>query len=150
MVAHRCPPENPEGPGWCWHQCRGPRVWSIIRATMEHTVLIVDDHAEFRASARALLEADGFVVAGEAADGASAIATAGALRPTIVLLDIALPDTDGFAVAESLALLEVPPAVILTSSRERSSYGRRVAGSPVCGFVPKRALSGASIRALLP
>lgn len=150
MVAHRCPPENPEGPGWCWHQCRGPRVRRIIRATMEHTVLIVDDHAEFRASARALLEADGFMVVGEAADGAGAIAAAGMLHPTIVLLDIALPDTDGFAVADTLACHDAPPAVILTSSRERSAYGRRIDGSLVRGFVPKRALSGASIRALLP
>ena len=116
---------------------------------MSRTVLIVDDHAEFRASARALLEADGFVAAGEAVDGAQAVAMAAALRPAIVLLDIALPDIDGFAVAVRLADTDQPPDVILVSSRERAVYGRRIDRAPVRGFVPKRALSGAAIRALL-
>jgi DNA-binding NarL/FixJ family response regulator len=116
---------------------------------MERTVLIVDDHAEFRASARALLEADGYVVAGEAADGAEGIAMAASLRPAIVLLDVALPDTDGFAVASELAAGTHPPAVILVSSRERAAYGRRIDRAPVRGFVPKRALSGAAIGALV-
>jgi DNA-binding NarL/FixJ family response regulator len=116
---------------------------------MERTVLIVDDHAEFRASARALLEADGYVITGEAADGAEGLALARDLRPAIVLLDIALPDTDGFAVADRLAEAADPPAVILVSSRERAVYGRRIEQAPVRGFVPKRALSGAAIGALL-
>jgi DNA-binding NarL/FixJ family response regulator len=120
----------------------------IIRP-MSRTVLIVDDHAEFRASARALLEADGFVVAGEAVDGAQAVAMAASLRPAIVLLDIALPDIDGFAVAVRLADTDEPPDVILVSSRERAVYGRRIDRAPVRGFVPKRALSGAAIGALL-
>ena len=115
---------------------------------MEHTVLIVDDHAGFRASARALLEADGYVVAGEAADGAEAVAAVDALQPAIVLLDIALPGIDGFAVAALLAASAQPPAVILVSSRERSVYGRRIDAAPVRGFLPKRALSGAAIREL--
>jgi DNA-binding NarL/FixJ family response regulator len=116
---------------------------------MERTVLIVDDHPGFRASARALLEADGYVVAGEAADGAEAVAAAGALQPEIVLLDVALPDLDGFAVAVLLAALGRPPQVILVSSRERSVYGRRIDAAPVRGFLPKRALSGAAIRELV-
>lgn len=116
---------------------------------MERTVLIVDDHAEFRASARALLEADGYVVTGEAADGAAGVAMATTLRPAIVLLDIALPDTDGFAVADALAAGPHPPAVILVSSRERAVYGRRIDRAPVRGFVPKRSLSGAAIGGLL-
>lgn len=116
---------------------------------MERTVLIVDDHAEFRASARALLEADGWTIAGEAADGADGLVQARALRPAVVLLDIALPDTDGFAVAEGLAGGAEPPAVILVSSRERAVYGRRIDRAPVRGFLPKRSLSGAAVEALL-
>jgi DNA-binding NarL/FixJ family response regulator len=113
------------------------------------TVLIVDDHAEFRASARALLEADGYVVAGEAEDGASAVRLAAQLRPSIVLLDIALPDTDGFAVAEALAGGPHAPAVVLISSRDRSVYGRRIETARVRGFLPKRLLSGAALGALV-
>ena len=70
---------------------------------MRRTVLIVDDHEAFRQSASALLEAEGFDVVGQAADGPEAIAEAERLRPEVVLLDIQLPDLDGFAVAERLA-----------------------------------------------
>ena len=66
---------------------------------MALTVLIVDDHPSFRASARVLLEAEGFDVIGEAADGTSGIAEARRLRPDLVLLDVQLPDIDGFDVA---------------------------------------------------
>ena len=69
------------------------------------TLLIVDDHAGFRSSARALLEADGrLVVVGEAGTGTEAVTAVHRLRPDIVLLDIALPDIDGFAVCESIML----------------------------------------------
>ena len=65
-------------------------------------VLIVDDHPGFRSFARAMLEAEGFDVVGEAPDGAAALAAVRALAPEIVLLDVALPDMDGFAVCEAL------------------------------------------------
>ena len=63
------------------------------------TVLIVDDHPSFRATARALLESEGFEVVGEAEDGGSALQRAEELHPEIVLLDVQLPDIDGFEVA---------------------------------------------------
>ena len=113
------------------------------------TVLIVDDHAGFRSSARALLEAEGFAVVGEATDGASALALTRALDPELVLLDVALPDMDGFAVCE--ALLEEEgrgPAVILTSSRDVSSYRRRLERSRARGFIPKSELSGPTLAEL--
>ncbi len=119
---------------------------------MRQTVLIVDDHAEFRSLVRALLEADGFEVLGEAADGESALAAAAAasLRPGLVLLDIQLPDVDGFEVAAQLAAWADPPAVVLTSSRTASSYRRRLAESPVSGFILKGELSGEALAALVP
>ena len=86
------------------------------------TVLIVDDHAAFRAGARALLEVDGFDVVGEAADGESAIEQARRLRPEVVLLDVQLPGIDGFAVAERLAAEPFAPAVVLISSRARGAF----------------------------
>jgi DNA-binding NarL/FixJ family response regulator len=113
------------------------------------SVLIVDDHAEFREAASALLEAEGFTVVGSAADGDAAIAAAKRLRPQVVLLDVQLPGLDGFGVAELLACTFEPPAVVLISSREAVAYGRRLETAPVRGFIPKRALSGAALAALV-
>jgi DNA-binding NarL/FixJ family response regulator len=116
---------------------------------MRRTVLIVDDHEAFRESAAALLEAEGFAVVGEAADGGSAIAQAERLRPEVVLLDIQLPDLDGFAVAERLASGSDPPIVVLISSREAAAYGPRLGAAVAQGFLPKRELSGAALAALV-
>jgi DNA-binding NarL/FixJ family response regulator len=112
------------------------------------TVLIVDDHADFRAFARALLEASGYEVVGEAHDGASALAAAHALRPGLVLLDVQLPDVDGFAVCERLAEDDGAPVVVLTSSRDASSFRRRLGDSSARGFIAKAELSGAGLAAL--
>ena len=114
-----------------------------------NTILIVDDHPSFRVQARALLEADGYTVVGEAVDGASGLAAARSIRPDLVLLDIGLPDVAGFDVARELAVDGPPPLVVLTSSREASSYGPRLTSSRVLGFIAKDELSGAAIRALV-
>jgi DNA-binding NarL/FixJ family response regulator len=113
------------------------------------TLLIVDDHADFRESARALLEAQGFDVVGEAADGKQAIGEVKRLRPEVVLLDVQLPDVDGFAVAERLAAEGGGATVVLISSREADAYGPRLDGSPAKGFIPKHMLSGEALAALL-
>lgn len=116
---------------------------------MSRTVLIVDDHEGFRTSARAMLEADGFQVIGEAASGADAIMAAGRLRPGVVLLDIRLPDLDGFAVAQRLAGLPAPPEVVLVSSRDATAWGPQLHKCPVRGFLAKSDLTGAALRHLL-
>ncbi len=116
---------------------------------MPLTVLIVDDHAAFRMSARALLEADGFEIVGEAASGPEAISEVERLRPQVVLLDIQLPGDDGFAVAEQLASVCGAPAVVLISSREAAAYGTRLTHAHARGFIPKRALSGEAIAGLV-
>jgi DNA-binding NarL/FixJ family response regulator len=113
------------------------------------TVLIVDDHGPFRVHARAILEADGFTVVGESDTGLAGLAAARSLKPHLVLLDIGLPDVEGFEVARVLAVDGPPPFVVLTSSREASAYGPRLASSRVLGFIPKDELSGAAIRALV-
>ena len=113
------------------------------------SVLIVDDHEEFRRSARALMEASGYTVVGEAGDGDEAIAEAERLRPEVVLLDIQLPGIDGFAVAERLASSAHPPAVVLISSRDARSYGPRLARAPARGFVSKADLSGEALSSLV-
>ncbi len=113
------------------------------------TVLIVDDHAGFRAFARGLLQREGFDVVGEAADGGSALVAAAALLPQVVLVDVQLPDFDGFEVARRLAEWRSPPAVVLISSRDASSYRRRLAETPARGFIPKSELSAAALAPLV-
>jgi len=111
------------------------------------TVLIVDDHARFRAAARALLEEAGFDVAGEAGDGASALVAATQLSPEIILLDVHLPDLDGFAVAERLVAGGIGSPLVLTSSRDVSSFRRRLAANPDWAFIAKSDLSGEAVAA---
>jgi DNA-binding NarL/FixJ family response regulator len=123
----------------------------VSRATISPvaaTILIVDDHAGFRSYARALLVAEGFDVVGEATDGASALALAQSLAPEVVLLDVALPDMDGFAVCKALLEDGRGPAVVLTSSRDVSAYRRRLEQSRARGFIAKSELSGPALAAL--
>ncbi len=116
---------------------------------MATTVLIVDDHAGFRRMARRVLEEAGFDVVGEAANGEGAMSSVAALRPSLVLLDVQLPDLDGFVVAQRLAESGAGAAVILTSSRSASDYGARLARASAIGFIAKAELSGAAVVKLL-
>lgn len=116
---------------------------------MATSILIVDDHPSFRAVARRLLEAEGYVVVGEAEDGAAAIAAVRALRPEIVLLDVHLPDTNGFDVAAELTAAGPAPVVVLVSSHESADFGPLVSRSGARGFVSKGDLSGAALSALV-
>ena len=113
------------------------------------TIVVVDDHPTFRATARVLLEAEGFDVVGEAEDGASALEQIAALRPEVVLLDVQLPDIDGFEVAARLQRNGEQSQIVLTSSRDAADFGPLVERSGARGFVPKDELSGAAIAALL-
>jgi DNA-binding NarL/FixJ family response regulator len=117
---------------------------------MAYRILIVDDHPSFRATVRTLLVADGFEVVGEAADGSSALEAAKRLEPDLVLLDVQLPDMDGFAVANELSRRNgIGPKVVLTSSRDESDFGPIVASCGAASFVPKGELTGAALRAVL-
>jgi len=113
------------------------------------TVLIVDDHPSFRAAARLLLEHDGFDVIGEAEDGLSGLAAASALSPDVVLLDVNLPDLDGFDVASRICIDQAAPKVVLTSSRDPREFGPLVSRSGARGFIPKGELTGEALCALL-
>jgi CheY-like chemotaxis protein len=124
------------------------------------TALVVDDHEGFRAFARLILESAGFTVT-EAATGAEAASAAAATSPQLVLLDIQLPDTDGFEVARRLTTAhgaaegrpgqpaQPGPVIVLTSTREASDYGGRIAASPAAGFLPKDQLSARALREYL-
>jgi DNA-binding NarL/FixJ family response regulator len=116
---------------------------------MTPTLLIVDDHAAFRSTARALLECDGWNVVGEAGDGTSGLTAARTLKPDVVLLDVRLPDIDGFAVAERLTAGGGGPAVIVTSSSDDPLYPDRARRTGARGFVAKHDLSGAALQRVL-
>lgn len=121
-------------PDWCHHGLVGL------------TLLIVDDHAGFRSSARALLEAEGFDVVGEAGTGLSAVAQVDRLDPDVVLLDIALPDIDGFEVCARISQRgTTKPAVVFTSTRDAEAFRQRLATSAARGFIPKSNLTGAAL-----
>jgi DNA-binding NarL/FixJ family response regulator len=113
-------------------------------------LLIVDDHASFRTTARRLLDCDLFEVVGEAATGAEALTELERLAPQVVLLDVQLPDLDGFAVAEQMAHSSVPPRVLLTSSRSLGDVRGRLALSSAEGFLSKDRLTPESLDKALP
>jgi DNA-binding NarL/FixJ family response regulator len=121
----------------------------VHHARMTSRVLVIDDHAAFRQGARRLLEQGPFQVVAEAADGETGIRAFQAHRPDIVLLDIVLPDIDGFEVATRLLDDPAAPAIVLVSTRDEADYGNRVQRSGACGFIQKSRLSAAAVEALV-
>jgi DNA-binding NarL/FixJ family response regulator len=113
------------------------------------TLVLVDDHAGFRQVVRAMLTAAGWQVVGESSTGAAVPDMVMRLAPDLVLLDVVLPDTDGFAVAERLAAAGCGSAVVLISGHDRSDFGGRVRAAPVRGFLPKEMISGQALARLL-
>lgn len=112
-------------------------------------VLIVDDNVAFRAAARQLLERRGFIVVAESESGTDAVEDAKTHRPDLALVDLQLPDFDGFEVAERFSRLDPAPKVILTSSLDGADFGALVTSSSALGFIPKAELSASAIDALL-
>jgi DNA-binding NarL/FixJ family response regulator len=123
---------------------QSPGEAGIIEAV--RTLVIVDDHSGFRASARALLELDDFNVVGEAADGEAALSEVARLAPEVVLLDIGLPDMSGFDVARRIASRTT---VVLVSSRSPDQVSVRAHGCGAVGFIAKDELTGAALEALV-
>jgi DNA-binding NarL/FixJ family response regulator len=112
------------------------------------SIVIVDDHADFRAHAVELVEAAGYNVVGSCPDGRSALTAIATLRPDVVLLDVQLPDIDGFGVLERVDPTD-RPTVILISTREAADYGSRIARSGAAGFISKTDLSARSLAQLV-
>ena len=116
---------------------------------MRRRVLIIDDHPSFRRLASKLLEAGGFAVIGEAKDGREGLAESRRLQPDVVMLDVLLPDTSGFAVAQALTEGPRAPVVVLVSSRSASDIAPALERSPAQGFIPKRELTAAAFAAVV-
>jgi len=118
-------------------------------ARMGKSILIVDDNAGFRASARRVLEEEGYLILGEAADGAAGVEAALELRPDIAIVDVQLPGIDGFEVARQISQGASAPAIVLVSSRDRADYGSLVDDSPAKGFIAKAELSSKALAELI-
>jgi DNA-binding NarL/FixJ family response regulator len=116
---------------------------------VRETVVIVDDNAAFRANARALLTYEGYDVIGEAQDGASGLDVVRRLRPSVALLDVQLPDTDGFSVARDVCSDTDQTTVVMISTRDAFDYGAAVSGCGARGFIAKSELCGDALRAVL-
>jgi CheY-like chemotaxis protein len=112
---------------------------------MRPRIVIVDDDASFLATVRLLLESEGFVVVGEAQNGLDALAAVQALEPDLVLVDVTLPDIDGFQVVERLAEGGYASPVVLTSIRSAEDFGDLVQRSSAQGFITKAELSGEAL-----
>lgn len=112
-------------------------------------IVIIDDDPAFLATVRLLLEAEGFVVAGEALNGLDGVAAATDLAPDIVLVDVNLPDIDGFEVVERLTREEDAPPVVLTSIRSAHDFGNLVERSRARGFITKADITGEALTGFL-
>jgi DNA-binding NarL/FixJ family response regulator len=116
---------------------------------MRPRIVIVDDDPAFLATVRVLLEAEGFVVVGEALNGLDGVAAADELKPDIVLVDVNLPDIDGFEVVDRLADGESAPPVVLTSIRAASDFGNLIEASRARAFVAKSEITGEALTRFL-
>jgi DNA-binding NarL/FixJ family response regulator len=112
-------------------------------------IVIIDDDPAFLATVRLLLEAEGFVVAGEALNGLDGVAATGELAPDLVLVDVNLPDIDGFEVVERIAGEEGSPPVVLTSIRSAHDFGNLVERSRARGFITKADITGEALTEFL-
>ena len=113
--------------------------------------LIVDDSAEFRDAASAMLERAGISVVGKATNSAEALRCYEDLRPDVALVDIDLGGEDGFELAEQLARASAASrlAVILVSTYAESDLAEMIDASPAVGFLQKFSLSPDAIRELV-
>ena len=92
-----------------------------------------------------MLQAAGYEVVGSCADGRSALVAISTLGPDVVLLDVQLPDTDGFRLITELGPGRGGPTIVLISSREAVDYGTRIGRSGAAGFITKAELSAQSL-----
>jgi CheY-like chemotaxis protein len=116
---------------------------------MPRSVLVVDDDAEFRDLAARILTSWGHAVIGGAGSVAEALAQATKLRPDVVLVDIGLPDGDGFALTEQLVALPWAVRVVLISSEADRAAVQAAQRAGADGFLPKDELSSALLRQLI-
>jgi len=101
----------------------GLRYASLVTKT-PFNVVIAEDEALIRLDLREMLEEEGYVVAGEAGDGETAIRLAAELRPDLVILDVKMPGLDGISAAERITEGLLAPVIILTAFSQRDLVQR--------------------------
>jgi two-component system, NarL family, response regulator NreC len=112
-------------------------------------VLLVDDHALFRAGLRARLEAEGdLVVVGDAATAEDAIVKSRALKPDVVVLDLVLPRRSGAEAIVDIQKVSPDSRVIVVSSQTSASTVRSALSAGAAGYVPKRAADNELVTAI--
>ena len=116
---------------------------------MSRSVLVVDDDAIFRRLIGGILSGWGHTVVGEAAGVEEALARAVELRPDVALVDVGLPDGDGFALTRRLCAMPWPLRVVLTSTDADASSVAATRRAGASGFLPKDKLSGPGLRRLI-
>lgn len=113
---------------------------------MVRFVLVVDDDAEFRALAMRILVAWGHTVVAEAGNMADALRRTAELHPDLALVDVGLPDGDGFTLTRQLRSLPRPPQVVLISSDSDSTTGPEARKSGASAFFRKDELASDQFR----
>lgn len=116
---------------------------------MARRVLIVDDHARFRRTARRALEGDGWTIVGEASDGEEALHAVRALEPDVVVIDVGLPGMSGLEMARRVCEEMPELLVVVISTRDSADYHELAVANGARGFLPKAELSGAALAALV-
>lgn len=111
-------------------------------------ILIVDDSPQFRAVALELLTMRGFDLLDVAMDGEQALAAVAGGCPDGILLDINLPEPDGFTVSAALAALCPATRIVLTSADVRHVPAETLRACAATAFVPKEELAAADLGAL--
>jgi len=116
---------------------------------MATSVLIVDDHAHFRRTARRALERDGWTIAGEAVDAHAALDAVRRLEPDVVLLDVGLPGMSGLEVARRLRDDMPEVAVVVISTQDSGDFSDLAVATGARGFLAKSELTGAALADLV-
>ncbi|HLK04615.1 MAG TPA: response regulator transcription factor [Candidatus Acidoferrum sp.] len=115
---------------------------------MSARILLVDDHALVRQGLRSLLEREGFLVVGEAADGLEALELCRALAPDIVVMDISMPSQNGLNAAREIQKTCSDSKVILLTQHSEDMYIADALEAGVSGYVLKSQASSDLLHAL--
>jgi DNA-binding NarL/FixJ family response regulator len=113
------------------------------------SVLVVDDDPTFRRLARLLLAAHGLAVVAEAGSVAEALSTARTVKPSAALVDVELPDGDGFTLAGELSAMEWSPRIVVTSVQNGQHFPAEARRNGAEAFVLKADLPAAPLATLL-
>jgi CheY-like chemotaxis protein len=116
---------------------------------MTLTVLVVDDDDGFRKLVSRMLRSWGLTVLGEAGTSAEGLLRTTELRPDVVLVDVGLPDGDGFSLTNKIVGLPWQPRVVVISSDADRANAAAALDAGAVGFVAKEELPGTPARTLI-